>query len=432
MSSGVTRRQFVKASAATLAATALSSSRVLGANERVRVGFVGVGNRGGQLIDALRPHQDADIVALCDVYGPHLQKWAQECGSSARVFRDFRRMLDLRDLDAVFVATPDHWHAIQTIDACDAGKDVYIEKPLCMTVKEGRRMVEAARRNDRVVQVGVQRRSSRMFADLADVVRRGVVGKVTVARAYRITNMYPSGIGRVADGEPPDDLDWDMWLGPRPKRPFRANIAPYKFRWWDAYSSQLGNWGVHYFDLLRWLLDEDAPASVSCHGGRFAVDDDRTIPDTLQATYQFASGRLLLFGQYEASGASPFARNAEVELRGTLGTVFATSSSYEIVPETAGQFGDPKPLPEPARVKADEGDLTVAHIRDFLDCVKTRQRPRADVEVGHRSSTFSHLGNIALALEARVEWDAKRERFTSPNEANKLLHYDYRKPWRLG
>jgi len=271
-----------------------------------------------------------------------------------------------------------------------------------------------------------------MFSDLAVVIRNGVVGKVTVARAYRITNMFPSGIGRLADTEPPDNLDWDMWLGPRPRRPFRANIAPYKFRWWDAYSSQLGNWGVHYFDLLRWLLDEEAPASVSCHGGRFAVDDDRTIPDTLHATYEFASGRLLLFGQYEASGTSPFARNAEVELRGALGTVFATTSSYEILPETAGQFGDPKPLPEATTVRADEGDLTVAHIRDFLDCVKSRQRPRADVEVGHRSTTFSHLGNIALALEARVEWDAKRERFTRPDEANRLLHYEYRKPWRLG
>ena len=159
-------------------------------------------------------------------------------------------------------------------------------------------MVDAARRGKRVVQVGTHRRSSKLYAQLADLVKAGKIGKVTVARSYRLSNMYPKGIGKAADGKPPVGLDWDMWLGPRPERPFNKNIAPYKFRWWRLYSSQVANWGVHYFDAIRWMLGETAPASVSAHGGNFAVDDARTIPDTLEAIFEFASGSLMGFGQY--------------------------------------------------------------------------------------------------------------------------------------
>ena len=193
------------------------------------------------------------------------------------------------------IATPDHWHAIQMIEACKAGKDVYVEKPLSMTIAEGRAMVEAARRHDRIVQVGTHRRSSRLYMHLAEVIRSGAIGKITVARAAYCSNMATQGIGHAPESEPPADLDWDLWLGPRPARPFQATIMPYKFRWWQLYSSQVANWGVHYFDLARWLTGELAPASVSAHGGRFAVDDDRTIPDTTIAIFEHASGMLTEF-----------------------------------------------------------------------------------------------------------------------------------------
>ncbi|MGP0066827.1 MAG: Gfo/Idh/MocA family protein [Isosphaeraceae bacterium] len=453
MSEGIDRRAFSKtavtAAATVAAAASLAPGRAYGANERVRLGFIGVGNRGCQLLKGFLAHPDAQVVALCDVYepylhgaydrldprfaglGPRIAQMPKIEGDVARV-KDFRAVLDRKDIDAVVIATPDHWHAIQMIAACNAGKDVYVEKPLSMTIVEGRAMVEAARKYDRIVQVGVHRRSSRMYAQLAEAVHSGALGKVTVARAAFTSNMAPSGIGHAPESAPPAGLDWDLWLGPRPERPFQATIMPYKFRWWNLYSSQMANWGVHYFDLIRWLTGEQAPASVSAHGGRFAVDDDRTIPDTSEAIFEHASGMLSVFSIYEANGQPVLGRGAEVELRGTLGTAYANMRGFEIVPERGGAFQDPKPRRKGLVVKSTDGDLDQQAARDFLDNVKGRKRPAADIEEGHRSTTFAHLANIALATRKRLDWDPKAERFIHCDEANQLLHYEYRKPWSLG
>jgi predicted dehydrogenase len=443
------RRAFSKAAMGTAAVAALApGSRVLGANESVRLGFIGVGNRGCQLLKGFQAQADARIVAVCDVYEPYLNGRPDTVDSrfqalgkrippphglpdSVEKVKDFRRLLDRDDIDAVVIATPDHWHAIQMTHACAAGKDVYVEKPLSMTIGEGRAMVESARKHDRIVQVGTHRRSSRLYAELAEKIRAGAIGKVTVAKAAYTSNMTPVGIGHAEPSEPPGDLDWDLWLGPRPFRPFQATIMPYKFRWWHLYSSQMGNWGVHYFDLIRWLTGELAPASVVALGGRFAVDDDRTIPDTAEAVFEHASGMLTVISLYETNGAPVLGRGAEVELRGTLGTAYATNDWYEIVPEKGGQFQDPAPRRKPERVKSQDGDLDQQAARDFLDNVKAHKRPLADVEEGHRSTTFSHLANIALATKARLEWDAQAERFTNSEAANALLNYEYREPWKL-
>ncbi len=441
----VSRRKFVGASAAAAAGvtTTLATERAAGANDRIRMGFIGVANRGSQLIEAALPNKDVEIVALCDADVRPMRKWARKLGSGVTQYRDFRRMLERTDIDAVGIATPDHWHAAQTIMACRADKDVYVEKPLTKTIREGRRMVEVAAEEKRIVQVGVHRRSAPHFYELADLIRKGTVGKVTVARCYRISNMYPHGIGKAPDSDPPPELDWDMWLGPRPMRPFNKNIAPYKFRWWKLYSSQMGNWGVHYFDAIRWMLDEEAPASISALGGKFAVDDARTIPDTAEAVFEFASGRLLIFGQYEASNNRMWPvnfRNIDFELRGTLGTVYAGGGGYTIIPERGGQFESPEPRMKPIEMVVKENSnmgkanprMTAAHMRNFLDCIKSRKRPNADLEVGHRSTTFAHLANISLATKSRLEWDPKAERITNNDAANRLLHYRYRSPWKLG
>jgi predicted dehydrogenase len=292
-------------------------------------------------------------------------------------------------------------------------------------------MVEAARRNDRVVQVGTHRRSSELYAQLADITTAGGIGKITVGRAYRLSNMYPGGIGRAEPSAAPEDLNWDLWLGPRPQRPFQESIAPYKFRWWHLYSSQMGNWGVHYLDAIRWLSGELAPASICAMGGRFAVDDDRTVPDTAEAVFEFASGRLAIFGQYEASG-NPAMPRGEIELRGTQGTAYIDTRTFEIVPERGGQFQDRAPRMKPMKVEANEvnHDLTCRHARNYLDCMRSREKPRADVEIGHRSTTFSLLANISLATKMRLEWDAEKEAITNSKEANDLLDYEYRKPWK--
>ena len=332
MSQPVNRRVFSGTVATAAAAVSLAPGRVLGAADQVRLGFIGVGNRGCQLMRGFLAHPDAKIVVVCDVYEPYLHgaldrvdprfaglgkripQMPKVDGDVARV-KDFRAVLDRQDIDAVVIATPDHWHAIQMISACKAGKDVYVEKPLSMTIAEGRAMVEAARTYQRIVQVGTHRRSSRLYAQLADLVHSGAIGKVTVARAAFASNMAPTGIGHAPESEPPKDLDWDLWLGPRPARPFQSTIMPYKFRWWDLYSSQIANWGVHYFDLIRWLTGELAPSSVTTHGGRFAVDDDRTIPDTSETIFEHASKMLTLFSVYEANGQPVLNRGAEIELQ---------------------------------------------------------------------------------------------------------------------
>ncbi|MHB8899876.1 MAG: Gfo/Idh/MocA family protein [Thermoguttaceae bacterium] len=447
MANKISRRTFTRTGmAAALGAqafrtTRLEAARVLGANDRIRIGCIGVANRGGQLMSAFLEHDDCQIVALCDVFQPALEKANARLDGKADTCEDFRKLIDRDDLDAIVIATPDHWHAIQTIAACDAGKDVYVEKPLSVTIHEGRRMVEAARRNKRVVQVGTHRRSSALYEGLAQRTTAGQFGHIAVSRAYRVSNMFPNGIGRSKPQDPPPGLNWDLWLGPRPERPYQDNIAPYKFRWWHLYSSQMGNWGVHYLDAIRWCTGELAPASVCAMGGRFAVDDDRTVPDTLEACFEFASGRLAIFGQYEASGnpALPLGDAAkEIEFRGTQGTVYvyASGQGYEVEPERGGQFqSDPRtPRMKAEKVTAggNNADLTTLHARNFLDCMRSRQNPKADVEIGHRSTSFSLMANISLAVGQRLDWDAEKEQFTNSQAANDLLHYEYRGPWKLG
>jgi predicted dehydrogenase len=270
-----------------------------------------------------------------------------------------------------------------------------------------------------------------LYRHLHDLVQKGALGKVTVARACRVSNMAPEGIGQRQDSPPPPGFDWDLWLGPRAARPFRYNIAPYKFRWWADYSSQMGNWGVHYCDAIRWVLDEEAPVAVSAHGGKFGLQDDRTIPDTLQVTFEFASGRILEFAQYEACDSAPLAAG-EVELCGTLANAYPGTEAHgcRIIPARKGQFQAAGRQADAQDIAAMDGDLTHQHIRNFLDCVRSRQRCHCDLETGHRSTSFAHLANMALATRSRIEWDAQEERVTNNDRANQLLDYEYRTPWK--
>jgi len=430
------------------------SRRAFGANDRIRVGFIGVGNRGSQVMGVFRGFDDVEVAALADLYDPYLQRdrsrvpeslvkelggyvprLDENFGPEVKRFKDYRALLDQKDIDAVVIATPDHWHALQFIAACEAGKDVYVEKPLTATIVEGRKMIDAAKRYGRVVQVGLQRRSCPVYLPLPDLVRSGRLGKVTVARAYHVSNMTPDGIGRKPISEPPAGFDWDRWLGPRAFRPYQENIHPYRFRWWQDYSSQVGNWGVHYFDAIRWAMGETAPKFISAHGGKLAVDDDRTIPDTMQVTFEMPSGSLIIFGQYEAAGPEAL-RDAEIEIQGTLATLYSNPSydsnaGYRVVPSGGGQFQDPARRGEPLEFRVLPMDSTVPHVRDFLDCMRSRRACRCPLEEGHRSTTFAHLANIALATKSRIEWDAEAEKIIHPVEANALLHYEYRAPWKL-
>src|SRR5712692_5487121 len=224
----LSRREFSKRTATAGIATALGRMRVLGANDRIRLGFIGLGNRGDQVLDGFLEHRDAEVVSICDLHQPYLDFAAKKIGTSPRQFKDYRRLLDIKDVDAAVICTPDHWHALQTIHACQAGKDVYVEKPLSLCVEEGRKMVEAARRYHRVTQVGLMRRSAPYCREAAEFIRKGGIGKVTVARAFHIQNEWPKGIGSPPDEEPPQDFDWEAWLGPAPKVHYNKNRAFYR------------------------------------------------------------------------------------------------------------------------------------------------------------------------------------------------------------
>ena len=444
-----TRRDFAKTLVLAGASTALGAARAAGANERVRLGLIGVGNRGDQVLDAFLKQPDAEVVAVCDLSQSYMDFAAKKAGTSPKRFKDYRQLLASKEVDAVVIATPDHWHALQTIQACQAGKDVYVEKPLSLCVAEGRRMVEAVRKYGRVCQVGIHRRSLDVCREAAEFVRQGGLGKVTAARAFHIQNEWPGGIGNPPDENPPTDLDWEAWLGPAPQRRYNKNRTFYRFRWFYDYSGgQVTNFGVHYLDFIQWALGVDAPLSVTALGSRVAgMDDNREIPDTLEAVWQYPGGTLVTFSQFNATAAQWSLPSCEVELRGTRGTLYVTGGGYEVVPDPISEDivparspltrehdaryrKDAKPQIEPRKARGGSGD-TAPHARNFLDCVKSRARCNCDIEIGHRSTSATLLANIALKTRSVLDWDPQAERFPKHPEANKLLSYKYRTPYRL-
>lgn len=443
------RRAFTQGAAAAgaLAALHAAGTAVLGSNERVRLGVIGVGNRGDQLLDALLCHPDAEIAALCDVYEPYLEAAQRKVGGKARLYHDYRKLLEQKDVDAVVLATPDHWHALQFVAACRAGKDVYVEKPLSLTIGEGQKMVAVAQQTQRVTQVGLNRRSSAPIQEAVRLIRGGAIGKVTVAKCYHLRNEFPQGIGNPADAAPPPGLDWDFWLGPAPKVAYNPNRCLYKFRWFDDYSGgQLTNFGTHYLDVIHWALDRDAPRGVFALGGKFAVADNREIPDTLEVVWQYEGPTLVTFSQYNANASPGNGRGWELEFRGTEGTLLMQDGQVAILPERLRTRELPALSPLHRQANAEQAravrqaiqprtlkgkDSTADHTRNFLDCIKSRKPTNCPVAVGHRSTSATLLGKIALRRGRYLEWDAQKERIRNDEEANRLLNYDYRAPWRL-
>lgn len=440
----ITRRDFTK-TAAVASATALSASRVYGANERLRVGFIGLGNRGDQVLSAFLEHKDCEVTALCDIYQPYVDFAAKKVGGTPAQFTDYRKLIAKKEIDAVVVVTPDHWHALQTIEACAAGKDVYCEKPLSLCVAEGRAMVKAAREHKRIVQCGIQRMSSAMCQEAAEIVRSGGLGKVTAVRAFHVQNEWPKGIGSPADEAPPEGFNRDAWTGPAPLRKYNKNRSFYRFRWFYDYSGgQLTNFGVHYLAQIQASLGVDAPKSVVALGGKFANYDNREVPDTMEVLWHYPNDTLVTFSQFNATGAPPAAKPCEIEFRGTKGTMYFRLNGYEIVPEivTDNEFAARTPLDRTiekgwrvgakAQIEAKvvSGKILDAdHARNFIDCVKSRKTPTCDVEYGHRCTSAALIANIAHRTKTYLEWDAKAERFTNSEAANKLLSYEYRKPY---
>jgi len=445
--SKITRRDFGKATALAGVATALSAGRVIGASDRIRVGFIGLGNRGDQVLSAFLEHKDCEVTAICDIHQPYLDFAARKIGGNPQQFKDYRKLLALKDLDAVAIVTPDHWHALQMVHACQAEKDVYVEKPASLYVAEGRAMVNAAQKHKRVVQVGIQRLSSEFATEAAEKVRNGAIGKVTAVRCFHVQNEWPKGIGNPSDEEPPKDFDWEAWTGPAPLRKYNKNKTFYRFRWfYDFSGGQLTNFGVHYLAQIHRSLGVEAPKAVVALGGKFANYDNREVPDTMEVLWHYPNDTLVTFSQFNATGAPPAGRPCEIEFRGTKGVMYFSTNGYEIVPEiiTPNEFAARTPIDreiergyrkgakaeiEPKKV---EGRIRDAdHARNFLDCVKSRKTPSCDIEYGHRCTSAALIANIAHRTKSYLEWDAKAEQFRGNEAANKLLRYEYRKPYEF-
>ena len=426
------------------ALTAASSARVLGANDRIGIGFIGCGLIGLRHIVDFKKQPDTDLVAVSDVYQPRLERGQADCGPNTKAYRDFRKLLEDKDVHAVVVSTPDHWHALQTILACAAGKDVYVEKPMTLFVREGRWMTTAARRYQRVVQVGTQGRSGTHIKEVLALVRAGHIGKIHGVRIGAFRNIMP-GFGRPEGNVPPQDLDYDMWLGPAPQRPYSLHRALYHFRWfWDYSGGQMTNLGAHDLDFVYLLMGVKGPTAVSSSGGRFALEDDGETPDTQDALFEYP-GLTVLVSLREASAGRR--QGGGTEFFGTKGSMVVSRGGFEVFPDmrTAPErqippWSNPPGHPQPADLKpqpwtearkgrSPSDEPMDLHVRNFLDCVKSRQRPTADVEEGHRVSVACHLANLSLRLGRRIRWAPEKEEILGDREAAAQLVRPYRKPW---
>jgi predicted dehydrogenase len=418
------------------ASQAASQDRVLGANRRVRVGLIGCGGQGsGVLRNALR--LGAQCVALCDVDDEQAARTAEGIKrtfdqSPALTTRDFRRVLDRQDVDAVIVGTPDHWHALPTVLACQAGKDVYVEKPLALTIGEGRVMVNAARRYNRVVQMGTQQRSSTHFRDATEYVKSGALGKIRLVKTWAYQD-WMGNIPRVPDAEPPSTVDYDMWLGPAPKRPFNKNRFHFNFRWFYDYSGGLmTDWGAHMIDIANWAMGVTVPKSATSIGGKFGFPDDaEETPDTQQALWEF-DGFSMMWEHATAIGQGPYMKDHGAAFHGNNGVLVVDRGGWEVLPETETKNNKKtyRMMGEPRRGGGGQ-NMNEAHMRDFLECVDSRKRPNSDVEIGHNSMIACHLANIAFRTGRRVTWDAAGEQVVGDAEAQKLVTKAYRGPWTL-
>jgi predicted dehydrogenase len=380
-------------------------------------------------------HENLVPVAVCDVFQRNLDWAVRDSKNQAKPVRDFREILADKSIDVVCISTPDHWHAYMTVEACKAGKDVYVEKPICVAVDEGVKMVEAARKYKRVVQAGTMQRSAAHFKKAVDLIRSGELGQITFVRTWNYGNDDPVGYGNPPDAEPPSTLDWDMWLGPAPKVPYNANrfgVDPADkyfstFRWfWDYAGGMMTDWGVHWLDIVQMAFREEVPSEITALGGRYRLKDNTETPDTLQVTYKYPSGFVATYERRTGNAQSMFGKNGGILFCGSRGTMFLDRGGYKIIPETAG--------PEAGSILAAEEKSTDSgngkHWDNFLECVKTREKPASDIEICQRSTTTCLLGNVAYRSRLRLDWDAQKWT-THQTEARKFLTREYRKPWKL-
>ena len=379
--------------------TAASYSRVMGANDAIRYGIIGVGDRGQHDLDLFATNKTVDIAAVCDVYAAKIDQVKTKY-PNAQAFKDHRALLDRKDIDIVQITTPDHWHSTIAIDALTAGKDVYCEKPLTLKIEEGPPIVKAARVNERVCQVGMQQRSGKHYLQAkAEYIDNGKLGKITLCRTWWHGNTYHLRKAPASLQTQPSNLDWAHFLGPIRWRDY----DPQQYYNWRAYldfgGGQVTDLFTHWIDVVHMFMGQEIPFSAQAAGGVYNYKDGRTAPDTINVLLQYP-------GEYTATfeaTLAPGITGEAIEICGTEGRLLIDRQHFEYHPH--GRNAQPTIV----RVELGNDPLTQAHVNNFLDCVKTRKRPNGDVLIGARSAQASHLGNISYMQKRRIDFDPVRE-----------------------
>jgi predicted dehydrogenase len=422
------RRKFLsgvgKAVVASFAFPYIVSSRAVGgpgkppASERIVLGFIGLGGMGMGHLNGFLGNKFVDVAAVADCYEPHASRAKQlveeRRNTKCDAYKDYRELLDRKDIDAVVISTPDHWHALNTIHACESGKDVYVEKPLSHTLLEGRFMVNAARRYGRVVQTGTQQRSSWEFWFACMLVRNGLIGKLHTVRV---------GIGGspscdwTPDSEPPPGLDWDLWLGPAPYKPFNERRFLFSWRWcFDYGGGMITDWGVHHLDIAQWGLgmDESGPTVVEPIMATFPTKGIWDTATSFEVHYTYPNGVKVILADTNKGG---------VLFEGTDGWVHVNRGFIDAHPKALLRES-----PETFKIQLYR---STNHHQDWLNSIKERKKPICDIEIGHRSTSVCHLANIAIRLGRTLRWDVNKEQVIDDEEANRMLLRPYRAPWHL-
>ncbi len=423
----VSRRTFLKgtatATAVTLAAPMFVPKSTFGANDRIRVAVLGVHGRGKSHIKGFMNLENVEVVTLCDpdkqVLEERAKSFKETYNKKVRIEQDLRKVYDDKDIDVVSIATPNHWHSLATIWACQAGKDVYVEKPGSHNIFEGRKMVDAAIKYDRIVQHGVQLRSSPALQEAVKHLREGLIGKVYMARG--LVFRWRPDIGNKPFEPVPSYLNWDLWLGPAQYRPFTRNLVHYNWHWhWDFGNGDIGNQGIHETDMCMWGLGVGLPEKVSAMGGKFLWNDAKETPEVLSTVYYYPKENKMI--EFEVR---PWCTNTEDGT--TVGNIFYGSEGYMVIKgyNKYEVFFGRKREPGP------KGDQGGDHYKNFIDAVRAHDKSilNGPVETAHLSSALAHIGNISYRLGRQLTFDPGSERFVDDEEANKMLARNYRDPF---
>jgi predicted dehydrogenase len=430
------RRDFIKRTGTGVATAVATTLPAVAGSESsagdLRIGLIGAGGRGRHVAQLMAGEEGVQISHVCDPDQKRLAKAAKTLEiNPANAVSDMRRILDAPTVDAVLIATPDHWHAPAAILACDAGKHVYVEKPCSHNIREGRLLVEAARRNDRVVQHGTQVRSTTMMQEATQLLHEGIIGNVLIARVWNVQKRGDIGHGKIVPVPP--DIDFDLWVGPAPMRTYHDNLLHGHWHWWtDFGTGDMGNDGVHDLDYGRWGLGvKTHPTKISAAGGKYFFDDDQQFPDTQQVCFEYpgdgkpGNQRMLIYEQRLWSTNYPSVYNVDsgVEFYGTDGRMFLSRRGKMQVLEPGN-----KPVPVLVKPVAQNDS---AHVADFMNSIRNQRRPNADIEIGHLTASLAHLGNLATLLGRSLQFDPVTEQIVGDPEANELVSRTYREHWAV-